>query len=492
MKNIVDKLKIIGLKEHGFSNRTVAKMVSCDRKTIAKYWNEYLEQKSELLIKNDNYKELQERITEPPKYKSDNRIRRKFTDEIAGKLNEILEGEKLKDKILGIHKQQLTKKQIHDMLVAKGFDISISTISNEIKLIRNSSKECFIRQEYDYGDRLEYDFGEVKLEINNLAQTYHMSVLSSPGGDFRWAYLYTNQKKDVFMDSHVKFFEMIGGIYREVVYDNMRNVVTKFIGRNQKELNEDLIKMSIYYGFDINVTNCFSGNEKGYVESSVKILRNKIFATNYKFNSLEDAIVYLNSQLLKLNERSKIEEEKKHLLPYKPKLELATISENYVNSYSFIQTDNNFYSVPEYLVGKHVNVKRYYDEIHVYSNNTRVCTHKRLNGFKEMQVDIYHYLNTLTKKPGAIRNSLALKSIPMLKDIFYKYYSKKPRKFIEIFMKNKDLSIYEIISVFEERLSVPTDVIAIDVVKTNFLIDAATRHQLSQYNSLCMSGGARV
>lgn len=492
MKNIVDKLKIIGLKEHGFSNRMVAKMVLCDRKTVANYWNEYLEQKSELLTKKDSYKELQEKITEPPKYKSDNRIRRKFTDKIADNLNEILEDEKLKDKILGIHKQQLTKKQMHELIVARGFDISLSTISNEINQIRNSAKECFIRQEYSLGARLEYDFGEVKLEINGLPKTYHMSVLSSPGGEFRWAYLYTNQKKDVFMDSHVKFFEMLGGVYREVVYDNMKNVVTRFIGRNEKELNADLIKMSIYYGFDINVTNCFSGNEKGYVESSVKILRNKIFAINYRFNSLDDAKEYLNSQLLKLNESSKIEEEKKHLLPYKPKLELASISLNDVNTYSFIHVDNNFYSVPEYLVGKQVNVKRYYDEIHVYSNNIKVCVHKRLEGHREMQVEILHYLNTLTKKPGAIRNSLALKSIPKLKAIFDKYYSKKPRKFIEIFMENKDLSIIEIISIFEEKISIPTEILAIDVVKTNSVIDVATRNQILQYNDLCLSGGVRA
>jgi hypothetical protein len=37
---------------------------------------------------------------------------------------------------------------------------------------------------------------------------------------------------------------MVGGVYGEVVYDNMRNVATKFIGRNEKELNPDLLKMS--------------------------------------------------------------------------------------------------------------------------------------------------------------------------------------------------------------------------------------------------------
>jgi len=34
------------------------------------------------------------------------------------------------------------------------------------------------------------------------------------------------------MDSHIKFFEMLGGVHKEIVYDNMKNVVTKFIGRN--------------------------------------------------------------------------------------------------------------------------------------------------------------------------------------------------------------------------------------------------------------------
>jgi hypothetical protein len=429
-------------------------------------------------------KEVQEKMTAPPKYNSENRTRLKYTKDIADKLNEILEEEKLKDKKLGNHKQQLTKKQIHAALIEKGFDIGITTITNEVNKIRKATQECFIRQ--------EYDFGEVRLEIESVVKTYHMAVLSSPGGDFRWAYLYTNQKKDIFMDSHVQFFEMVGGGYKEVVYDNMRNVVTRFIGRNEKELNEDLIKMSIYYGFDINVTNCFSGNEKGYVENSVKLLRNEIFAKNYSFNSLDDAKEFLHSQLLKLNEKSKFEEEKIHLTPYRPKLELGTISENDVNSYSFVHVDNNFYSVPEYLVGKKVVIKKYYDEICIYSNNTKVCQHKKVEGFKKMQVDIYHYLNTLKKKPGAIRNSLALKSIPRLKVIFDMYYSKNPRKFIQTFMENKEKEIDEIISIFEENISSKAEVAAIDVVKSPSLIDVATRYQLTQYNSLCINGGVRA
>lgn len=246
--------------------------------------------------------------------------------------NQILSLEDRKDSLLGPHKQKLTRLQIHEILNVEGFDISYSTIAVKVNEKLNKNKECFIRQSYDLGDRLEYDFGEVKLLVNEKLDTYHMAVVSSPASGFRWAFLYKNQKKEAFMDSHVKFFEMVGGVYKEVVYDNMRNVVKKFIGRNEKELNEDLIKMSIYYGYEINVTNCFSGNEKGHVEGSVKIIRNHIFATNYEFNSFEDAQCYLNSQLIKMNVDSRIEEEKLNLLSYKPKLELPKFHVNFKNA----------------------------------------------------------------------------------------------------------------------------------------------------------------
>ena len=223
-----------------------------------------------------------------------------------------------------------------------------------------------------------------------------MAVFASPAGKFRWCKLYTNQKKPVFMDSHVKFFEYMRGGYSEVVYDNMRNVVTKFIGKNEKELNADLIKMSMYYGFAINVTNCFSGSEKGTVEKSVDVLRTELFAINYSFNTLDDAQTYVNAQLLKLNEGSLVLEEKERLTPHKPPLELAEIQSAKVDKTSLISVDTVKYSVPEEYVGKTVTVKKYHDEIRVFVDNTEVCRHRRAFGNGTVKIDIMHYLTIET------------------------------------------------------------------------------------------------
>ena len=481
MKDLMDKSSIIKLKEQGYSNRKVEKMLKINRKTIAKYWNEYQTNIEKLNNTKDDLeiKEIQEKIVAKPKYNSKNRVKRKITPEFITALKNILNEELEKEKILGTNKQALTKLQIYELLKKQGFDISYSSVANEIAKIKNSGKECFIRQDYEFGDRLEYDFGEVKLVINGITRKYYIAVLSSPAGNFRWCYLYDNCKKEIFLDSHVRFFKMLGGVYKEIVYDNMRNVVTKFIGKNEKELNEDLVKMSIYYGFEINVTNAFSGNEKGYVEGSVKYLRNKIFAENYKFISEEAAIEYMESQLIKLNENSQIEEEKKYLKIAKPPLELANITSSVVNKYGFIQIENNFYSVPEYLVGRKVTSKIYYNKILVYSDYELICEHKKIDGTKKISADIRHYLKTLSKKPGALKNSYALKSNPILRTIYNKYYIQKPKDFIQIIAENKEKSDKELEKILIKK---STNLIVLEEEKNN--INNLTRKQTSMYNQI--------
>jgi len=108
-----------------------------------------------------------------------------------------------------------------------------------------------------------------------------------------------------------------------------------------------------------------------------------------------------------------------------------------------------------------------------------------------MQVDIYHYLNTLFKKPNAVRNSVALKSIPKLKAIFDTYYSKNPKEFIEIFLENKELSIDEINKLFEQKVKKKGEITALDVVKHISEVVVSTRAFMANY-ALLVNGGARL
>ena len=488
--NIIDKHAIIKLWELGKPIRQIAVELDLHRKTVTSYLNKhkFLMHKLEKTDDKDEITKLQEQIISPPKYDVKNRNKFKYTKEIDDRIDQILHQEEIKNSELGYNKQKLTILQIHEILVNEGYDISKTTVGLNIKKKRDRVKEVFIKQEYEYGDRIEFDYGEIKLLINGVFCKFYLAVLTSPASKFRYAYLYTDQSKNSFMDAHVKFFEMLGGVYKEVVYDNMRNVVSRFIGKNEKLLNEDLLKMSIYYGFNINVTNCFKGNEKGSVENSVKFIRNKAYAKKYKFNSINEAKLHLQNILSEINKSCNIELEKNFLLPYKPKLEIGIMAAHKVDKYSFIRVENNFYSVPEFLCGRTVNVKKYIDRIIVYSNNTFVCRHELLHGFNEYCVDIFHYLNTLKMKPGALSHSKALDSNKTFKNIYHNYYTKQPKLFIDILLKHKEKSISQIGKILIQTAESPSHMNIEDINEMESSILAATANQLKAISDKLQQG----
>jgi hypothetical protein len=110
-----------------------------------------------------------------------------------------------------------------------------------------------------------------------------------------------------------------------------------------------------------------------------------------------------------------------------------------------------FYSVPDTLVGKSVIAKVYPKEIIVLFNQEIVAKHTRSRKEGDMVLDIMHYLHTLIRKPGALRNATALSANAKLKAIFDEMYSENPREFVEILHANKDRDIEQIINALKNH-----------------------------------------
>jgi len=448
MMTLMNKSEIINLHIQGKSNVEIANILGIHRNTVGTYVRDYESLQQALQENKDDVsvvRKITEQIIAEPKYDISSRCARKWNEDMDSFLDRILFEEERKKRALGSNKQRLTKTQIHRLMLEEGFDISLSTVQIKINLKQQKQAEAYIAQQYEFGDRFEYDFGEVKLMIADKLTKLYLAVMVAPASDYRFALLYDNQKKQVFIDSQVRFFTHMGGCFNEGVYDNMRNVVKKFIGKNQKELNEDLLKLASYYGFSINVTNCFAGNEKGSVERSVEIIRSAAFASKWEFASISEAQSHLDNVLRELNKDKDLIFEKAALSLGKPPYEAADIRPDcLVDKYSCITYDHNQYSVPETLVGKKVLVKGYPNEIVVMAKDTEIARHERLSGKGGMRLEIRHYLSTFRRKPGALSNSVALKSEPELKRIFDSYYSERPREFVEILNSSNYLSMPEL------------------------------------------------
>lgn len=444
MISLKDKQKIIIAHFlEGKSQWEIHRQEGFDRKTIRKYINQYEESKQNLLESNGDKLILTEELIEPPKYDISNRVKIKLTDEIMDRIDFFLKENESKRQI-GRSKQQKKKIDIHECLVDEGYDIGYQTICNYVKNKLNEEKEAYIRQEYALGDVVEFDWGYVNITINGAPKTLQMAVFTTAKGNFRFAHLYHNQKMESFLDSHVKFFNKIGGVHKTVVYDNMKVAVAKFVSRTEKEPTEDLLKLSMYYGFKFRFCNARRGNEKGHVEKSVEYVRRKAFSNSDNFETLEDANIQLRKSLEKLNSKAvkyyenrsskdMLEEETPYLTKLMPTYDIARTAELRVNKYSVVCIDENKYSVPDSLVGKFVTAKIYPQDIMIYHNSVKVAEHARNYGSHSWNIKIEHYLKTLKKKPGAIHSSTAMQQVnPRLQTIYNNYYTESPKEFIEL------------------------------------------------------------
>ena len=427
----------------GKSQWEIHRQTGFDRKTIRKYINQYEEKRNAIIEEKGDVGVLIEDIVEAPKYDTCNRTKYKLIDEIMERIDFYLKENEIK-RTTGRSKQQKKKIDIYECLIEEGFDISYTTVCNYVREKLNEEKEAFIRQEYKLGDVAEFDWGYVNLDIDGKQKTVQMAAIATAKGNYRFAYLYHNQKMESFLDAHVKFFNVVGGVHKTVVYDNMKVAVAKFVSRTEKEPTEDLLKLSMYYGFKYRFCNAKKGNEKGHVEKSVEYIRRKAFSRKHSFKSIEEANKYLSKVLEKLNSKPNkayenkspkdiLEDEKPYLTKLMPSYDSAKVEELRVNKYSVISINENKYSVPDALVGKFVTAKIYPEKIIAYHNNAKVAEHIRNYGVHTWNIQIEHYLKTLKKKPGAIHSSTAMQQMnPKLQSIYNKYYTTNPKDFIDL------------------------------------------------------------
>jgi hypothetical protein len=207
-----------------------------------------------------------------------------------------------------------------------------------------------------------------------------------------------------------------------MVYDNTRVAVAKFVGRYEKKPTEDLLKLSLYYGFKFRFCNNYRANEKGHVERSVEYIRRRIFSKKDEFASIEEARHFFKEELDRLNTRPQVlnggksahemlDLERGHLLPAMPRYDTARTAEPRADKYSTITVDGCHYSVPDSLVGQFIFVKVYPEKIICYHDGKKVASHRRKHGRHQWAVDISHYVNTLKSKPGALKRSVAFSQV---------------------------------------------------------------------------------
>ncbi len=431
---------IIKNYREGKSQRTISRELQISRTTVKRYIEEFEAYQNKC---NTGSQDLTGYLSKPSIYRVNNRPKLKLTREVQASIDKLLEENEQK-KHQGLRKQLLKKCDIYEQLNKQGFQIGYTTVCNYIrtKSIPIRSKEAFIRQEYQPGEICEFDWGEIKLHIKGELKRLQLAVFTSSYSNYRYACIYQRQDTLAFMESHVSFFEYTQGVFAQMVYDNMRVAVSKFIGKHEKEPTYALLQLRGHYQFTHRFCNAYRGNEKGHVERSVEYIRRKAFAVKSSFDTLGQAQEWLLVIIEKLNSTKQqltgktanqlFVDEKKNLKQTPPKLICSEQIQLRADKYSTISYRTNRYSVPDHFVGQFIDVKILSNQIQIYQQNTLIASHERSYKNHQWIISIEHYLSTFKQKPGALSGSTALASSSYLKQLYKHYFSDVPRAFIQM------------------------------------------------------------
>ena len=206
---------------------------------------------------------------------------------------------------------------------------------------------------------------------------------------------FINEQQKAWITAHIHMYEYFDGVAKILVSDNCATAINlKQSSWYTPSVNATYYEMAEHYGTAIIPARARKPKDKPCVEGAVNLVSTWIVAAlrNEQFFSLEElnAAIKLkleeyNSNLFQKKEGSRLSlflgEEKPLLAPLPAtrfelaEWKIATVQFNY-----HIAVDKIYYSVPYQYIKNKVDVRVTDTIIEVFSNHTRIASHRRLRG----------------------------------------------------------------------------------------------------------------
>ncbi|RKJ59952.1 IS21 family transposase [Butyricicoccus sp. 1XD8-22] len=318
-------------------------------------------------------------------------------------------------------KLRRTNKKMYEDLQSMGFEGSYRTVCNYIQEWRSAEDDELSKGH----ERLNHPEGEAQLDFGTMEAVQdgeimdvHALVMSFPASNTGFAVPMPGENLECFLSGLQQLFKQAGGVPISLRIDNLTPAVKKVRKRDSEaELTEAFLHFQNYYGFQVQVCNPESGNEKGHVERKVGYVRYNFFSTPPVIKDLEDLGEKLEQQLKKDRQRLHykkeeliedlwIREQKQLLkLPEKPYPVFKQFAIKF-NKYNEFKLDQHFIHVPRARNYVQLYCITYWDKFKVITNDGEILlTDARPYMKKRRFIPWKDILKDWLKKPRVIGHS---------------------------------------------------------------------------------------
>lgn len=334
---------------------------------------------------------------------------------------------------LGVpRKQRHTARRVWERLVSEyGAQVGESTVRRFVAEVKSElaggALVAMVPQTHGFGAEAEVDFGEFYGWLGGEWTRLWLFVmrLSASGKAFHVAF--GNECGESFYEGHNLAFDHFGGVPATIRYDNLKAAVTKVLLGRQRWENPKFVGLRSHYGFDSFF--CLPGvdgaHEKGGVEGEIGRFRRRHLVPVPEVAALDElnAVVaqadisddgrvisgrpLVDGRRITIGEHFALEAPFLQALPgggFDVAVDLACR----VDHKSRICVRQAFYSVPVCLVGRKIPVRLGASHLEAFDGTQVVARHHRALHKGDEALTLDHYLEILTRKPGALPGATAL------------------------------------------------------------------------------------
>jgi hypothetical protein len=233
---------------------------------------------------------------------------------------------------------------------------------------------------------------------------------------------YGNQAQESFLDGHVKAFAVLGGVPTGMIrYDNLTVAVIRVLLGRDRDLNARFVGLRSHYGYQsfFCIPGVEGAHEKGGVEGEIGRFRRRHLTPMPAVSSLAalnevmaaadtaDNQRHIGARRETVGAAALREQVLLRPLPATP-FDPAQVLSCRVDTKARVCVRQSYYSAPARLSGRRVTVRLGADTVQVLADGRTVATHVRSlhKGTEDLVLD--HYLEVLTRKPGALAGATAL------------------------------------------------------------------------------------
>ncbi|MDQ6760799.1 MAG: IS21 family transposase [Acidobacteriota bacterium] len=277
---------------------------------------------------------------------------------------------------------------IERLLRPLGYNGGHSILQEYVSSVRPqpAPRRAFLRMEPLAGERFEVDWGHFgALSYSGDTRKLYAFVLVDAHSRMLYVEFTHSQGFETFARCHIHAFMAMGGVAREIAYDNLATAVAEHDGRVVRFLPR-FLGFAREYGFFPHACNPASGWEKGKVERAIGYLRQSFWPLR-EFTSLPDVNRQARQWLADVaNQRLHHETRERPIERFKPEVlrPLPIIPYDYRDSTEALvhkdlrlAFDGNRYCVPHRYVGQRLTIKADSSSVSIYHRVEEVVSYPR-------------------------------------------------------------------------------------------------------------------